>query len=171
MPVSAPIELVADCALSPLREKTAIATASNWSEFLLALVLWRRYLPTAPLQSSTSSSPSLRLSSPVQSTMHTGASCRARSFPDCFPATERTHTDNVYTHSYVFAGCVLAGAVIVYFFLYESAGLSLENVSCFLSLLPTRSTATDFLRLLCRSTACTTTRSASRGTRPSGCPW
>jgi len=33
-----------------------------------------------------------------------------------------------YAYGYVFAGCVLAGAVIVYFFLYESAGLSLENV-------------------------------------------
>lgn len=30
--------------------------------------------------------------------------------------------------SYVFAGCIFAGSAIVFFFLYESAGLSLENV-------------------------------------------
>ncbi|GAA6027148.1 hypothetical protein JCM8097_002431 [Rhodosporidiobolus ruineniae] len=33
-----------------------------------------------------------------------------------------------YSYGFVFAGCNLAGAVIVYFFLYESSGLSLENV-------------------------------------------
>ncbi|GAA5867215.1 hypothetical protein JCM8547_003121 [Rhodosporidiobolus lusitaniae] len=33
-----------------------------------------------------------------------------------------------YSYGYVFAGCNLAGAIIVYFFLYESSGLSLENV-------------------------------------------
>jgi hypothetical protein len=33
-----------------------------------------------------------------------------------------------YAYGFVFAGCNLAGAVIVYFFLYESSGLSLESV-------------------------------------------
>lgn len=33
-----------------------------------------------------------------------------------------------YSYGYVFAGCNIAGAIIVYFFLYESSGLSLENV-------------------------------------------
>ncbi|BGP16183.1 hypothetical protein JCM10213_001399 [Rhodosporidiobolus nylandii] len=33
-----------------------------------------------------------------------------------------------YSYGFVFAGCNLAGAAIVYFFLYESSGLSLENV-------------------------------------------
>ncbi|GAA5999125.1 sugar porter family MFS transporter [Rhodotorula paludigena] len=33
-----------------------------------------------------------------------------------------------FSYGFVFAGCNLAGAIIVYFFLYESSGLSLENV-------------------------------------------
>lgn len=33
-----------------------------------------------------------------------------------------------YKYGYVFASCNLAGAVIVYFFLYESSDLSLESV-------------------------------------------
>ncbi|CEQ43144.1 SPOSA6832_05041 [Sporobolomyces salmonicolor] len=33
-----------------------------------------------------------------------------------------------YSYGFVFAGCNMAGAIIVYFFLYESSGLSLENV-------------------------------------------
>ncbi|GAA5914769.1 sugar porter family MFS transporter [Sporobolomyces salmoneus] len=33
-----------------------------------------------------------------------------------------------YSYGFVFAGCNLAGAVIVFFFLYESSNLSLENV-------------------------------------------
>ncbi|GAA6015405.1 hypothetical protein JCM10207_008975 [Rhodosporidiobolus poonsookiae] len=33
-----------------------------------------------------------------------------------------------YSYGYVFAGCNLANAIIVFFFLYESSGLSLENV-------------------------------------------
>ncbi|POY75737.1 hypothetical protein BMF94_1147 [Rhodotorula taiwanensis] len=33
-----------------------------------------------------------------------------------------------YAYGYVFAGCIFAGSAIVFFFLYESAGLSLENV-------------------------------------------
>ncbi|GAA5840759.1 hypothetical protein JCM11251_001691 [Rhodosporidiobolus azoricus] len=33
-----------------------------------------------------------------------------------------------FAYGFVFAGCNIAGAVIVYFFLYESSGLSLENV-------------------------------------------
>ncbi|BGP40078.1 hypothetical protein JCM10449v2_004036 [Rhodotorula kratochvilovae] len=33
-----------------------------------------------------------------------------------------------YSYGFVFAGCNIAGAIIVYFFLYESSGLSLENV-------------------------------------------
>ncbi|GAA5986787.1 hypothetical protein JCM11641_004791 [Rhodosporidiobolus odoratus] len=33
-----------------------------------------------------------------------------------------------YSYGFVFAGCNFAGAAIVYFFLYESSGLSLENV-------------------------------------------
>ncbi|BGP55490.1 hypothetical protein JCM8202v2_003094 [Rhodotorula sphaerocarpa] len=33
-----------------------------------------------------------------------------------------------YAYGYVFAGCILVESAIVFFFLYESAGLSLENV-------------------------------------------
>ncbi|GAA5887468.1 hypothetical protein JCM16303_003426 [Sporobolomyces ruberrimus] len=33
-----------------------------------------------------------------------------------------------YSYGFVFAGCNLAGAIIVFFFLYESSNLSLENV-------------------------------------------
>lgn len=33
-----------------------------------------------------------------------------------------------YAYGFVFAGCNLAGALLVWFFLYESKGLSLENV-------------------------------------------
>lgn len=33
-----------------------------------------------------------------------------------------------FSYGYVFAGCNIAGAIITYFFLYESAGLTLENV-------------------------------------------
>ncbi|GAA5887386.1 hypothetical protein JCM5296_007121 [Sporobolomyces johnsonii] len=33
-----------------------------------------------------------------------------------------------YSYGFVFAGCNMAGAIIVFFFLYESSGLSLENV-------------------------------------------
>lgn len=36
--------------------------------------------------------------------------------------------DIAYAYGFVFAGCNLFGAVFVYFFLYESSGLSLENV-------------------------------------------
>ncbi|ORY31406.1 general substrate transporter [Naematelia encephala] len=39
-------------------------------------------------------------------------------------------TQNInYSYGYVFAGCNLFGAVFVYFFLYESSKLSLENVN------------------------------------------
>lgn len=34
-----------------------------------------------------------------------------------------------FAYGYVFAGCLLAGAVIVYFFLYESKGLTLEEIN------------------------------------------
>lgn len=38
-------------------------------------------------------------------------------------------TDGIsYAYGYVFAGCNLAAAIIVWFFLYESVSLSLENV-------------------------------------------
>lgn len=33
-----------------------------------------------------------------------------------------------FSYGFVFAGCNLAGAIIVFFFLYESSNLSLENV-------------------------------------------
>ena len=33
-----------------------------------------------------------------------------------------------YSYGFVFAGCNLAGAIVVYFFLYESSDLSLESV-------------------------------------------
>jgi len=33
-----------------------------------------------------------------------------------------------YSYGFVFAGCNLAGAIIVFFFLYESSGISLEAV-------------------------------------------
>lgn len=34
-----------------------------------------------------------------------------------------------YTYGFVFAGCNLAAAIFVFFFLYESAGISLEAVN------------------------------------------
>lgn len=38
-------------------------------------------------------------------------------------------TDGIaYNYGYVFVGCNIAGAFVIYFFLYEPAGLTLENV-------------------------------------------
>lgn len=44
-----------------------------------------------------------------------------------------------FRYGFVFAACNLLGAVVVWFFLYESAGLSLENVDI-VSLILTDST-------------------------------
>jgi len=46
----------------------------------------------------------------------------------CEAARARRELTSTRRRRFVFAGCNIAGAVIVYFFLYESSGLSLENV-------------------------------------------
>lgn len=43
-----------------------------------------------------------------------------------------------YRYGFVFASCNLAGAVIVYFFLYESSGITLEAVDQMVSLVMLR---------------------------------
>jgi SP family sugar:H+ symporter-like MFS transporter len=81
-------------------KQAALSTASNW--------LWNFLLVSAPF------------SSPPPCTK--GARIRQAFFTSFITA------DIGYAYGFIFAGCNLAGAIVVFLFVYESSDLSLEGV-------------------------------------------